>query len=101
MIRERRDKKISTRGYKYGYGPAPSESKRGLASGQGNIIPPRPGRLMPLREAAAELGLSLWSLRRLIWEGELPVVRFRRGRKLFVDRRDVDRFVEEHKGRLI
>jgi excisionase family DNA binding protein len=46
-------------------------------------------------EAAEYLGLSIWTLRGLIWGGEIPMVRF--ARKQYVDVRDLDGFIEEHK----
>jgi len=52
-------------------------------------------RLFRLSEAAVYLGRSTWSVRRLIWSGELPAVRA--GRRVHVDVRDMDEFVEKHK----
>ena len=52
-------------------------------------------RLYTLHEAAIYLGRSTWSVRRLIWEGELPSVRAR-GR-VHVDVNDLDAFVEKNK----
>ncbi|MCA9469522.1 MAG: helix-turn-helix domain-containing protein [Nitrospira sp.] len=52
-------------------------------------------RLYSLDEAAGYLGRSTWSVRRLIWGGELPSVRAR-GR-VHVDVRDMDEFIEKHK----
>ena len=52
-------------------------------------------RLYSLPEAAVYLGRSEWSVRRLIWAGELPSVRA--GRRVHVDVRDMDVFIERNK----
>lgn len=52
-------------------------------------------RLYSLHEAAIYLGRSTWSVRRLIWKGELPSVRA--GGRVHVDVNDLDAFVEKNK----
>ncbi len=52
-------------------------------------------RLYSLGEAAAYLGRSTWSVRRLIWNGNLPSVRA--GGRVHVDVRDMDEFIDKHK----
>ena len=52
-------------------------------------------RLFTLPEAAIYLGRSLWSIRRLIWNGDLPQVRLR-GR-VHVDILDMDSLIERNK----
>lgn len=52
-------------------------------------------RLLPLPEAARYLGCTLWSVRELIWKGQLPYTRI--GRRFQVDVRDLDEFVERKK----
>ena len=52
-------------------------------------------RLFTLPEAAEYLGRSTWSVRRLIWEGELRQVRC--GRRVHVDIQDMETFIEKHK----
>ena len=54
-------------------------------------------RLMGLQDAARLLGLSIGSVRRLIWRGRLPVVRLTR--RIQVDLRDVERLIEQAKSR--
>jgi excisionase family DNA binding protein len=54
-------------------------------------------RLYSILEAAEYLGRSSWSVRRLIWQGELPSVRAR-GR-VHVDVEDMDTFIERNKVR--
>ena len=52
-------------------------------------------RLFSLPEAAIYLGRSTWSVRRLIWSGELPQVRA--GGRVHVDVKDMDEFIEKYK----
>ena len=61
------------------------------------ITKPVGPRLLPLKEAAKRLGLTVWSMRERIWAGDIPVVRFPGGRKMFIDTRDLDRFIERNK----
>ncbi len=52
-------------------------------------------RLLTLPEAAHYLGCTLWSIRELIWKGQLPYTRF--GKRFQVDRRDLDELVDREK----
>jgi len=70
------------------------------------IIKEKPGRgipnpvgprLLPLKDAAQVLGLGVWALRRLIWHGQLPVVKFQGGRKMYLDRTDIENFIQRNK----
>ena len=54
-------------------------------------------RLFPLKQAAEYLGLTVWAMRERIWAGQIPVVQFPGGRKQYVDRLDLDKFIEQHK----
>ena len=54
-------------------------------------------RLLPLKDAAQWLGLTVWSLRERIWAGDIPVVKFPGGRKMFIDVQDLERFIEQNK----
>ena len=54
-------------------------------------------RLYTVEEAATYLGRSEWSVRRLIWNGVLPQVKF--DRRVQVDIRDLDKFIEHNKER--
>jgi excisionase family DNA binding protein len=54
-------------------------------------------RLLPLKAAAQYLGLTVWAIRERIWQGILPVVRFPGGRKMYLDTRDLDQFITNHK----
>jgi len=55
-------------------------------------------RLLTIPKAAEWLGLTVWAMRERIWNGDLPVVRFRGGRKMYLDIRDLDDFVQKNKG---
>src|SRR5262245_59225029 len=52
-------------------------------------------RLYTIGEAAIFLGRNKWSVRRLIWVGELPAVRV--GRRVHLDVHDMEAFIEKHK----
>jgi len=56
-----------------------------------------PRRLINLAQAAEVLGVSIPSVRRLIWAGTLPIVRF--NRRLLIDLRDLDRLIDQAKDR--
>ena len=57
-------------------------------------------RLLSLKEAAQTLGMSVASTRRLIWAGELPVIRLTR--RIQVDVRDLDKLIDRRKeGRML
>ena len=54
-------------------------------------------RLLPLKKAAEFLGLTVWGMRERIWAGDIPVVRFTGGRKMFIDTKDIEAFIERNK----
>lgn len=58
-------------------------------------IPKAQKRLYNLSEAAVYLGRSLWSIRRLIWNGALPVVK--QGRRVQIDIEDMEEFISRNK----
>ncbi len=57
-------------------------------------------RLFPLKRGAEYMGVTVWGIRELIWAGELPFVRPPGGRKMYIDRRDMDEFIERNKQRM-
>ncbi len=62
-------------------------------------MPPLVKRLYTAKEAGIYLGgKSAWTVRELMWRGELPYVQMGRRRVAF-DVHDLDRFVEERKTR--
>ena len=42
-------------------------------------------RLLPLKDAAAWLGLTVWAMRERIWAGQIPMAKFPGSRKVFFD----------------
>lgn len=58
---------------------------------------PSAPRLLPLKDAAQWLGLTVWSLRERIWAGDIPVVQFPGGRKQFIDTQDMEDFIQRNK----
>ena len=54
-------------------------------------------RLLTLSKAADYLGLTTWAMRERIWAGQIPVVRFPGGRKMYVDRIDLENFIARNK----
>jgi excisionase family DNA binding protein len=54
-------------------------------------------RLYTIKEAGIYLGRSIYSVRELIWDGKLPCVKV--GRRIHLDIRDLDEFIEKHKVR--
>ena len=63
---------------------------------QGISNPLRP-RLLPLKDAAQWLGLTTWAMRERIWSGQLPVVQFPGGRKMYIDTKDLEKFIQQNK----
>ncbi len=59
--------------------------------------PPLPRRLYDIQAVAAYLGISHWTVREMIWRGDLPYVKI--GRRQYLDIRDVDGFIEANKER--
>jgi len=57
-------------------------------------------RLLPLKKAAQYLGLTVWGMRERIWAGDIPVVKFPGGRKMFIDTADIEKFIESNKTRI-
>lgn len=54
-------------------------------------------RLLPLKQAAEWLGLTVWALRERIWAGQVPVVKFPGGRKMYIDIQDLETFIHDNK----
>ncbi len=53
------------------------------------------GRLAPAKQAARETGIPYTTLRDLVFQGRLPVVRI--GRAWFFERADLERFISAAK----
>ena len=58
-------------------------------------------RLLPLKDAAQLLGLTVWAMRERIWAGQIPVVQFPGGRKQYIDVQDIEVFIQNNKRTII
>jgi hypothetical protein len=63
------------------------------ARGIDNPLP----RLLTLKQASAYLGLTVWAVRERIWAGQLPVIQWPGGRKMFLDVKDLETFIIRNK----
>ena len=52
-------------------------------------------RLLDYKSAAAYMSLSYWSLREMVLDGQVGHVKY--GKKVLLDRQDLDYWIEEHK----
>jgi len=77
---------------------AKSKTDKGFKKAQGTTYPLHK-RLFDLKEAACYLGRPIFSVRTLIWDGALPVIKD--GRKLYLDIFDMDRYIEQNKETVI
>jgi len=58
-------------------------------------------RLLPLKDAAQWLGLTVWAMRERIWAGQIPVVQFPGGRKQYIDTKDLEAFIQKNKRTIV
>jgi hypothetical protein len=68
-----------------------------VTKAQGIHHPMPSPRLLPIRQAAQWLGLTVWAMRKRIWAGQIPVVQFPGGRKMYVDVEDLEKFIQGNK----
>lgn len=66
---------------------------------ESNALKPQ-RRLLRLKPAADYLSVSTWTLRRIIQEGELPIIKYGANVPWLLDVRDLDGWVEKHKATL-
>ncbi len=52
-------------------------------------------RLLSIKDLTAEYGITDWFWRTQIWDKNLPYIQV--GRKMFIDRQDVEGFLETNK----
>lgn len=72
---------------------------KGPQGGQRTSNPlPLNKRLYDLKEAAVYLGRPVFSVRTLIWNGALPVIKD--GRKFYLDIHDMNEYVEKNRIRV-
>lgn len=69
---------------------------KGIQREQG-IHKPQVPRLLPLKQAGEWLGLTLWAMRERVWSGDIPFIKFPGGRKIFIDTRDLEAFIQRNK----
>ncbi len=68
-----------------------------VTKAQGIPTPMPSPRLLPLKQAAQYLGLTVWAIRERIWAGQIPVVQFPGGRKQYIDVQDLESFIQNNK----
>ena len=61
------------------------------------ICSPLCKRLYTLKEGAEYLGRSVWGVRELIWSQVIPVVKQTGCRKIYLDIKDLNAFIEKNK----
>jgi hypothetical protein len=74
-------------------GPEITEVIQVVAKGCAHTVPKK--RLYSIKELVVEIGATEWFWRSQIWDGQLPFVQV--GRKMFVDSKDIDAFIEKNK----
>jgi len=52
-------------------------------------------RLYTIKELVKEIGATEWFWRSQIWDGRLPYIQV--GRKMFVENKDIETFINDHK----
>jgi len=68
-----------------------------LSSARPPKAPTPPRRLYDLAAVGCYLGMPVYSVREMLWRGDVPYVRI--GRRQYVDLRDLDAFIEQAKVR--
>jgi excisionase family DNA binding protein len=61
------------------------------ATTEGVITP----RLLPIKTAAAYLSCTIWAVRSLAWNRDVPYLKI--GNKILFDKKDLDAFIERTK----
>jgi len=73
----------------------PARPRKDKAVSRALDSPSHARRLFSVQESAAYLGVSVWTMRGLGWNREVPEVKI--GRRTLFDREDLDRFIEQCK----
>ncbi len=63
----------------------------------GTPAPALPRRLVSLAETSRYLSVSDWTVRQMVWRGDLPHVRL--GKRILIDARDLDGWIDRAKVR--
>jgi excisionase family DNA binding protein len=69
----------------------PSRKRTGTAG------PVLPRRLVSLADASDYLSVSDWTVRQMVWRGDIPHVRL--GKRILIDARDLDGWIDRAKVR--
>jgi excisionase family DNA binding protein len=72
-----------------------AQEDKGVAPASYQANGPLARRMLSIEEASKYLALSTWTVRRMIWTGHLPHVR--RGRRILLDLRDLDTWIDREK----
>ncbi len=64
-----------------------------VRSGCAHNVPVK--RLYSIKELVENIGATEWFWRTQIWDGQLPYIQV--GRKMLIDREDVEAFIQKHK----
>jgi len=64
-------------------------------SGSKGLIVLSEKRLYSIKELVNEIGATEWFWRSQIWDGRLPYIQV--GRKMFVENKDIETFISNHK----
>lgn len=52
-------------------------------------------RMLNIKQAAVYMGASVWFVRSIIWNRQIPFARF--GNRLVLDRKDIDAYIDAQK----
>lgn len=107
-VTETPDESVRTRGARHRAGTANTESRNGTEREQRTVVTESvapAARVLSLKDAAVYLGVSYWTVRDLVLGGHIPTVRIpvpgshdgRSLRRILVDRRDLDAFIDRNK----
>jgi len=64
-----------------------------MAANNSHTMPTK--RLYSIKELVAHIGATEWFWRTQIWDGALPYIQV--GKKMFVDRNDIDAFIASNR----
>lgn len=79
------------------YHSEPAQGGPAMSGASSQTARPSPKRLLSITEAAVELGISSWTLRDLIAAGRIRAVQPPGVRRIWLDRRDIDKAIEAWK----
>lgn len=60
-----------------------------------------PQRLFDLKTAAKYLGRPVWGVRTLIWTGKISFIQELAGGKIWIDQKDLEKYIEAEKRTMI